>query len=214
MKEKTDKNYYSGEKIDDLVDAVKKADHKHQEGATHKDEAYQDVMYSNEQMEQHKSMDNIFKVDGVPSRWEHNKLRSNWHFDPFADPQEKTFQVPCRFVGDFGPAVKYAVDHSREMTIGNYRNRNLSKQDKDLHDGEIQDIITATGKDDLSSMYHDVIVRSRFDKEGNYQTQRNDAEEYKILFRCIDALGVEVHQSRMHIQKLGQVTPIHVDQQM
>ena len=31
----------------------------------------------------------------------------------------------------------------------------------------------------------------------------------------IDTLEVEVHSSpRMHIQKLGQVTPIHIDQQM
>ena len=46
MKEKTDKNYYTGEKIDDLVDAVKKADHKKQEGVTQKDESYEKVMLS------------------------------------------------------------------------------------------------------------------------------------------------------------------------
>jgi hypothetical protein len=74
MKEKTDKNYYSGEKIDDLVDAVKKSGYKKQDGVTQKDEAYEKVMYSNEQMNTHKTMDNIFKVDGVPSRWEHNKF--------------------------------------------------------------------------------------------------------------------------------------------
>ena len=215
MKEKTDKNYYTGEKIDDLVDAVKKADHKKQEGVTQKDESYEKVMYSDEQMEQHKKMDNIFTVDGVPSRWEHNKLRANWHFDPFGDPNEETFVVPCRFEGDFAPAVKYAVENSREQTIGNYRPRNLSKQDKDLHDGEIQDVLNASGKDDVSSMYHDMVVRSKF-KEGedNYHVQRNPAPEYAILLRMIDELEVEVHQSRMHIQKLGQVTPIHIDQQM
>ena len=35
-----------------------------------------------------------------------------------------------------------------------------------------------------------------------------------MCFKAIDALGIDVHQSRIHIQKLGQVTPIHIDQQM
>ena len=101
------------------------------------------------------------------------------------------------------------------MTIGNYRNRNLSKQDKDLHDGEIQDVLNASGKEDISGMYHDMVVKAKFDKDGkNYYAGRNPAPEYEILLRMIDSLEVEVHQSRMHIQKLGQVTPIHIDQQM
>lgn len=215
MKQKTDKNYYSGDKIDDLVDAVKKAEHKHQEGNTQTDSAYKDEMYSNEQMEKHNKMDNIFKVDGVPSRWEHNKLRADWHFDTFADPHEETFVVPCRFEGDFSEAVQHALKTATEMTIGNYRQRNLSKQDKDLHDGEIQDVLLASGKEDVSSMYHDMVVRARFDKDGkNYFAKRNESPEYAILLRMIDALGVDVHQSRLHIQRLGQVTPIHIDQQM
>ena len=214
MKEKTDKNYHSGEKIDDLVNAVKKADHKKQEGVTQQDEAYEKVMYSDEQMKKHETMDNIFKVDGVPSRWEHNKTRSTFHFDPFGDSTEQTFIITNRFVGDFEPAVKYAIANAEEQTIGNYRPRNLSKQDKDLHDGEIQDIITASGKDDLSSMYHDTVIRKTFDENGNYKIRKNKASEYEVLIRMIDTLGVDVHQARLHIQKLGQVTPIHIDQQM
>jgi hypothetical protein len=155
MKEKTDKNYHSGDKIDDLVDAVKKAEHKKQEGVTQKDSNYEAEMYSDDQLEKHKKMDNIFKVDGVPSRWEHNKTRSTFHFDPFGDSTEQTFIITNRFVGDFEPAVKYAIANAKEQTIGNYRPRNLSKQDKD-----------------------------------------------------------DVHQARLHIQKLGQVTPAHIDQQM
>ena len=73
MKEKTDKNYYSGEKIDDLVDAVKKADHKKQEGVT-QDEAYE-KLYSDEQMKKHETMDKYHRRSS--SRWEHNKLRAN-----------------------------------------------------------------------------------------------------------------------------------------
>ena len=65
---------------------------------------------------------------------------------PLQTSNEQTFVVPCRFEGDFEPAVRYAIEHSKEMTIGNYRNRNLSKQDKDLHDGEIQDVLNALVK--------------------------------------------------------------------
>ena len=215
MKQKTDKNYNSGVKIADLVDAVKNSDYKHQEGNTQADTSYKDELYSDKQMENHNKMDNIFKVNGVPSRWEHNKLHADWHFDPFADPHEETFVVPCRFVGDFSEAVQHALKTATEMTIGNYRQRNLSKQDKDLHDGEIQDVLLASGKEDVSSMYHDMVVRAKFDKDGkNYFAKRNESPEYEILLRMIDALGVDVHQSRLHIQRLGQVTPIHIDQQM
>ena len=144
-----------------------------------------------------------------------SELHADWHFDPFADPHEETFVVPCRFVGDFSEAVQHALKTATEMTIGNYRQRNLSKQDKDLHDGEIQDVLLASGKEDVSSMYHDMVVRAKFDKDGkNYFAKRNESPEYAILLRMIDALGVDVHQSRLHIQRLGQVTPIHIDQQM
>ena len=76
-------NYYSGDKIEDLVpDAVPNE----VKGDTQDDSNYIDEMYSDKQLERHKDMDNIFKVDGVPSRWEHNKSRSTWHFDPLKDP--------------------------------------------------------------------------------------------------------------------------------
>ena len=214
MKKATDKNYHSGEKIDDLVKNVKDANHKKVEGETHKDSNYETEMYSDDQLERQKTMDNIFKVDNVPSRWEHNKLRSTWHFDPFADPHEKTFVITNRFVGDFKPAIDYAVAHAKEQTIGNYRNRNESKQDADLHDGEIQDVINASGKDDISAMYHDSVAKKKVDADGNVKIKKNKVPEYEILYKMITALDVDVHQSRLHIQKLGQVTPVHIDQQM
>tara|TARA_B100001248_G_scaffold261997_1_gene255471 strand:+ start:4748 stop:5698 length:951 start_codon:yes stop_codon:yes gene_type:complete len=214
MKKSKGVNYHSGEKVDDLVKQVKDADHTKVEGETQTDSSYEKEMYSEEQMERQKTMDNIFKVDNVPSRWEHNKLRSTWHFDPFANPREQTFIVTNRFVGDFDEAIEYAVNRGKEQTIGNYRNRNESKQDADLHDGEIQDVINASGKDDVSSMYHDSIVKKKFDKDGNITARENRIPQYEVLFRMIDTLGVDVHQARLHIQKLGQVTPVHIDQQM
>ena len=50
MKKATDKNYHSGEKIDDLVKNVKDADHKKVEGETYKDSNYETEMYSDDQL--------------------------------------------------------------------------------------------------------------------------------------------------------------------
>lgn len=215
MKKSTGKNWYSGDKISDLVENVEADKQVKIEGETHDDSNYTDDMYSDEQLKRQKDMDNIFKVDNIPSRWEHNKTRSQYHFDPFHVDTEPNFVVPCRFVGDFKPVIEYALKNAREYTIGNYRSRHMSKQDKDLHDGEILDAVRASGKEDISSMYHDKVTGSVFNEE----TQRNEVKrapvpEYDILHRMSEALGMEVHQSRIHIQKLGQVTPAHIDQQM
>jgi hypothetical protein len=212
MKKSEGKNWYSGEVVKDLVDKVGTPDQI--TGDTQQDSNYEDELYSEEQLKRHEEMDNIFKVDGVPSRWEHNKLRSTWHFDPFGDSQEQTFVVPCRFVGDFQPAIDYAIANAREYTIGNYRSRNKSKQDADMHDGEILDAVNASGKEDVSCMYHDRVVRKQFTDSGEWKIQKNSIPEYEILFNVIRELDVDVHQSRLHIQRLGQVTPIHIDNQM
>ena len=215
MKKNTGKNWYSGDSVKDLVDKVDADNQIKVQGDTNTDSNYEDEMYSAEQMERQKDMDNIFKVDGVPSRWQHNKLRSTWHFDPFEDPNEQSFVVPCRFEGDFSVAINYALQEAKEMTIGNYRSRNDSKQDKDMHDGEIIDAVNASGKDDVSCMFYDKVVRTKFNKDtGEKQVLENRIPEYDILFNVIKELDVDVHQSRLHIQRLSQVTPIHIDNQM
>lgn len=212
MKKNTGKNWYSGDVVKELVEGVERPDHI--EGVTQQDSNYEDEMYSDSQLAKQAEMDNIFRVNNVPSRWEHNKLRSTWHFDPFADPQEQTYVVPCRFVGDFRPAIEYALGEAKEMTIGNYRARNESKQDQDMHDGEIIDATTASGKDDVSCMYYDKVVRTKFDDAGNKVVLENRIPEYQVLFNVIRELDVDVHQSRLHIQRLSQTTPIHIDNQM
>jgi hypothetical protein len=214
MKNSTGKNWYSGDKITKLVEKVSPENSVKIDGITQDDSNYEQEMYSDEQLAKHAEMDNIYKVDNVPSRWEHNKTRSTWHFDPFADPREQTFIIPCRFVGNFKPAIDYALEHAREYTIGNYRARNLSKQDQDLHDGEIIDIVRASGKQDVSCMYHDRVAKKQVNEDGTYTIQENRIPEYEVLFNMIKALDVDVHQSRLHIQRLGQVTPFHIDQQM
>jgi hypothetical protein len=214
MKQTTGKNWYSGDAVKDLVANVERSEKI--QGITQNDSKYQEELYSADQLARQAEMDNIFRVDNVPSRWEHNKLRSTWHFDPFVDPRsEQTFVVPCRFQGDFTPAIEYALREAKEMTIGNYRARNSSKQDQDMHDGEILDVTTASGQDDLSCMYYDKVVRTKFDEvTGKKKVLENRIPEYQVLFNMIQALDIDVHQSRLHIQKLGQVTPIHIDNQM
>ena len=136
----------------------------------------------------------------------HNKLRSTWHFDPKADPQEKTFTVMCKFKGDWEAGVQRALRKCKEHTIGNYRPRNSSQQDKDLHEGEMMDIKRASGKDDVSCMYHHQIAHNE---------KRDTHPDSAVFFRMLEAVGMyDVHQSRVHIQRLGEVTPFHIDQQM
>jgi hypothetical protein len=91
-------------------------------------------MYSEEQLhEQSKLKENIYTVNGVPSRWEHNKKYSNFHFDPFIDPNtDIPFIIPVRFTNDFTKVVQKATNEHVEMTLGNYRKRNESKQVKKI----------------------------------------------------------------------------------
>lgn len=215
MKDNKGINYYSGDRVSDLVEKNKElADREHIVGETHEDSNYESEIYSDDQLKRHEGLDNIYKVNDVPSRWEHNKTRSTFHYDPFGDPQEETFVIPCTFQADYTDAIEYALKHAHEMTIGNYRPRNMSKQDSDLHDGEIADIIRASGKDDISCMYHDKVVNKKVKEDGSYTVIKNNVKEYEVFYRMIEELDVDVHQSRIHIQKLGQVTPVHIDQQM
>ena len=87
-------NYYSGDLVKNLIpDTVPPIE----EGVNITDSNYQDDMYSDEQLARHKESNmNVYTVDGIPSRWYHNKLRSTWHFDSKANPQEKTFTVMCK----------------------------------------------------------------------------------------------------------------------
>jgi len=208
MKKSEGVNYNSKELVSDLIPDIIP---EFQEGVNIKDTQYSEELYSDEQLERHnKSNMNVFTVDGIPSRWYHNKLRSNWHFDPKADPQEETFKVMCTFKGDWSAGIEKALKDSKEQTIGNYRPRNDSLQDKDLHDGELMDVKRASGKEDVSCMYNDTLVNLKNADEWEI----NDAPEYKPFHNMAKVVGMEVHQMRVHIQLLGQVTPFHIDQQM
>ena len=86
-------------------------------------------MYSDSLAKQ-AEMDNIF-INNVPIVG--NTINSaNRHFDP-ADPQEQTYVVH-RFVGDFRPN---RVRTGRSKRNDNEYVPNESKQDQDMHDGEL-----------------------------------------------------------------------------
>jgi hypothetical protein len=203
MKKTEGVNYYSGEKVSDIAPTEIP---EYVEGLNITDSNYVEEIYSDAQLEKHsKSNINVFAVNGIPSRWEHNKLRSTWHFDPKADPQEETFITMCKFKGDWKAGIDKALKDAKEQTIGNYRPRNQSKQDHDLHEGELLDILQASNKQDVSCMYHHHLMS---------RTHKDTSPEYEIFFKMLDAVGLDIHQMRVHIQLLGQVTPFHIDQQM
>lgn len=207
-------NYDTGERVVDLV-----PDHipEKQDGVQIEDSNYIDEMYSEEQLDRHaKANLNPFTVDGIPSRWEHNKLRSNWHFDTKADPQEETYKVICKFDGEWQAGIQRALSRAKEHTIGNYRKRGQSLQDKNLHDGEMLDIQRASGRDDVSCMYYDTLINlAGFKDDGTENWKIDNHPDYNIFFKMLKSIGMyDVHMSRVHIQRLGQVTPFHIDQQM
>lgn len=209
------RNRYTGERIADLVpDVVPDEDKgKHLQ----QDKNYEDEIYSAAQLELHDNTDmNVFTVDGIPSRWEHNKLRSTFHFDPFRDPctEPKPFVVPVRFVHDYSEIIKYATENCEMRTIGNYRARNQSRQDLDLHDAELMDVKRATGGTDVASMSNVELLKKRVKPDGSFKVLKNEEPILQPLFKMFDYLECDVHQSRLHIQRLGQVTPAHIDQQM
>ena len=210
---KENRNHHSKELVKDLVP---KSIPNEEKGVQIEDSDYIEEMYSEEQMKRHEEANmNPFTVDGIPSRWYHNKLHSKWHFDPKGDPNEKTFDVICKFKGDWDAGVKRALRKSVEHTIGNYRNRGQSLQDTNLHDGEMMDVKRASGRDDVSCMYYDTPVSLRYDPTGKETWKIDRHQEYEPFFKMLEAIGMyDVHLMRIHIQRLGQVTPFHIDQQM
>lgn len=208
------KNYYSNEMVKDLIP---KEIPELVPGLNIKDTNYEDEMYSEEQLARHVEAGiNPFTVDGIPSRWYHNKLRSTWHFDPKGSTTEETFKILCTFNGDWSAAIERALSRSKEHTIGNYRKRLDSLQDRSLHDGELLDVQRASGRDDVSCMYHDTICNlKRINDDGTEDWHIDRDPAYEPFFKMFEQIGMyDVHQSRVHIQRLGQVTPFHIDQQM
>jgi hypothetical protein len=182
------------------------------------DKNYEEEIYSKEQLEFHdKAKINVFTADNIPSRWGHNQLRSTWHFDKNRDPDsETTFVIPCRFTNDLSEVVDYCLkNQSAEVeTVGNYRPRDKSRQDHDLHDAELMDVKRATGENDLIVFKKILLVNRKFNDKGEFKKIVNPDPMFDIFYKMMDYLGVDVHMSRLHIQRLGQVTPMHIDQQM
>ena len=201
-------NHHSLEKVSDLLE-ISVPEYDKNLNVEHN--LYEKGLYSEQTLKkQSKIKENLYTVNGIPSRWEHNKKHSNFHFDPFRSPEDdQSYIVPVRFTNDFSDVVNLSTNEHLDMTIGNYRNRGHSRQDNNLHDGEILDIKRASGKKDLPAMGKVPIYRKTDTKE-----LINTTPQYDVLHRIIKFLDMEVQQARLHIQRLGMVTPLHIDQQM
>jgi hypothetical protein len=211
-------NRDTGELITDLV-----PDHIPDKDKTNnvEDSNYVDEMYSDDQLDRHsKENKNVYTVDGIPSRFDHNRERSTYHFDAMRDTTHDPddFKILCTFKGNWNSGLEMAFNEGVEQTIGNYRPRSESQQDVELSDGEMMDVKRASGKEDVSCMYQ-VILRNMdtqktMDNGGDPVWKDRTEEEYQPFFKMGEALGIEVHQMRLHAQLLGQVTPMHIDQNM
>ena len=178
---------------------------------TYADADYLDDHLSDDMKERHANTDaNVFTVNGIPSRWEHNKLHSKWHYDTLR-PTGNEFKVICRFEGDWSEEIKHAYEDASEDTLKNYRPRDASKEDHDMNDGERLDMLKAGGLEDLSAMWNIVFYNGSGFKN---DPDRKHIKGYDKFIKIIDKLGLDCHQGRVHIQRLGQMTPMHIDNQM
>lgn len=212
MKKKGLRNKSSGELISDITpkeipefDYSKNVD----------EEGYEIKSHSDEKMEKHKEIDfNLYSVNGVPSRWEHNKRHSNWHFDNQMDPKDDppVYNILCRFRGDWSEALKIIFEEAEESTIANYRTRDISRQDWDLHEAEMMDVLRGTGGnyDDVSCGYKLNLEVLR--KNGEWDI--DERPQFDVFRRMAKELGIDVHQMRINCQMLGQLLPMHIDQNM
>jgi hypothetical protein len=175
---------------------------------TYADADYLDDHLSDDMKERHANTDaNVFTVDGIPSRWEHNKLHSKWNYDAMAPTSDDDYKVICQFQGDWSEEIKHAYEDATEDTLRNYRPRDASKEDYDMNDGERLDMLKAGGLEDLAAMWNIVFYNaSRPDKKY--------IKGYDKFLKIINELGLDCHQGRVHIQRLGQMTPMHIDNQM
>jgi len=215
-----DINHYTGESVSDLV--PDKIPDKVENDYLKADADYISDMYSDDQLDLHSDTDkNVYTVDGIPSRWYHNKLRSSYEFESFGtpDPIARNIQITNRFTNDMSDIINYAYDSDKThlQTIGNYRSRNHSRQDHDLHDGEMMDIQRGTlgrGHDIDCMMKTNVVKETRDENDKVIIKRYTDIPQLELVYAMFDWLEIDVHQSRIHTQLLGQTTPFHIDQQV
>jgi hypothetical protein len=212
MKKSGDRNLKTGELISDIAP---KNTPEFNTAINVRDDNYTTDVHGDVKLSNHEDLDmNIYTVNGIPSRWEHNKKHSRWHFDNQMDPDddERIYKVLCRFSGDFKPALDIIFEEAHEETICNYRPRNRSIQDRDLHDAEMMDVRRGTGglQTDVSCCY--MLNIHNMKKSGKFRT--DDRPEFNIFFNIVKELGIDVHQMRVNCQMLGQCTPMHIDQSM
>ena len=64
-------------------------------------------------------------------------------------------------------------------------------------------------------MYHDSLWSLKPRMDGQEEWFKDEDPDYQVFYKMLEEIGMyDVHTVRVHIQKLGQVTPMHIDQQM
>ncbi len=205
-------NIKTGEKIGDIAPKVTP---KYDPSINVLDDDYVTDIHGDNKINNHSKLDmNIYTVNGIPSRWEHNKKHSSWHFNNQIDPSTdtKAYDILCVFKGDWSEAIKIVMEEAHEETICNYRPRDRSQQDKDLHDAEMMDVRVGAGgmQEDVSCCYMYNIYNMR--KSGKFVKETRP--EFEVFFKMAEELGIDPHQMRINCQMLGQMTPMHIDMAM
>lgn len=151
-------------------------------------------------------------VFGKITTWERHKSASNWHFDTKQDPNEQAYFPMCTFSGDWQSGIDLAAEESTE---------NLAKVDpKRVSEGaashEELDLLITTGKDYISLLYwKELYCVNDFDDQGNIISESIDTNPvYAPFLKMVKEIGMyEPHTIRVTFQRMGQMSPWHVDLQ-
>jgi hypothetical protein len=126
----------------------------------------------------------------MESNWELQKAKSRYHFDTTRmDPEWDRVVELGRFKGDWSNEVEKAIQTARPAT---WRNRAKTGEPNILVDAEENDLVHA-GADPKMIVSH---------------------LEYKlepIFQKMVDIIGLDNHESRVHVQFPGQVFTKHID---
>lgn len=151
-----------------------------------------------------------------PNIWKNFKKSSTWHYDPKGDTREQTYNILCKFKGDWSEAINLSLENCVEHAVRHDGGEIRTAESDILISSEEVDLMNASGKSDVSILYYNEIYNLEyFDDNGNERVVKNNHPAYAPLFKMIEAVGMyDLHLARVHIQRLGQISPFHLDLQM
>lgn len=128
-------------------------------------------------------------------------------FDSFSNLTEYgNIYVPCRFEGDWSAGMQEAFRLSKKTFIEG------GAPDLGSKTGERNDVTEASGEEKISNLYHTPLTTADYDKATDtVHIARIDNPLYDVFWRMIDYLEMDIDMVRIHIQRLGQCSPMHLD---